>query len=1136
MSFLHNIRTVAQYESRTLRRSWFFRLFSVGGLVIMTFMNIGLFSPVGGDSWGLQAISSSVPYVNLYLLNIGQAIVVIFLAADFLRRDKKLDTSEVLYTRSMSNLEYILGKTWGIIRLFLFLDAIILSIGLLMNIISTDMSVDLLSYLQYLLIICVPTIVFSLGVAFVLMQVIRNQAVTFMVLLGYAALDMFYLYYRAGWIFDYMAFNLPLVKSGIAGFGNSGLIANQRLLYLFSGFALVMVTALLFKRLPQSKLQRVVTTILLILCSIGAIFAGFGTWNTHSARIRDKKQVIETNRAFENRKFPVIETASIDLVHKGKTIEASASLTIANENREDLETYLFSLNPSLRVTGIESGNRALEFKRTGHIIEALPGKRLVHGEKDSLKISYTGAVNEEFCYPDYSESSKSNPYMIAMLVINKRQAFLTDDFVLLTPESHWYPVAGLNYYPSDPARIKVDFTRYKLRVKSRDGLTAVSQGRVKKDEGHFSFAPEEPLTGLTLAIGNYMIDSLKAGSVEYLSYHFPGNDYYRKSLSALKDTLPQLISGIMRDLETDFSARYPFSTLSLVEVPVQFYSFPRMSTQTRAEVQPAMVLLPEKLSTLEGAGFGKRITRQKKRMVRNNEVLTDKEIQLRVFQNFVQNTFITGEQFRYRNGVAWNEPVRYRLGSSFYFFKNNFWSDEFPVINAVFETHLQKAKAPEQSGFFGFSSSLTENDQANLYLKKASFRDVLASNPLGDTLRQVLTVKGDYLFNLFREKAGIDKFDIWFRDYMNGNRFRSINIADLNDTISRKFGFEFYPFLEDWFNRKDQPGFSFSRLTASEIIVADRTRYQITFVASNAEAVSGLFNISVRTGADAGGRDNASINFGGERVTISVQGRGMEASDISKIVMLAPHETKRIGLVTDAQPREIRINTLFSMNLPGVIALPVSNISKKRENQAEFDGEELLASPPGPANSHEIIVDNEDPGFSRGEQQAVIPLKRLLGINYNGRQEYQEIRMWNLPDYWQPVVKAEYFGKYILSAVYTTGGKGDKSISWTTPVPSPGYYNIYCYVGKPADQVRIGSNEGDQDEENRGHSPSQDMHYKVYSDEGVEEITVDYDNAENGWNLLGKYRLTSDSARVVLTNQSTGRVVVGDAIRWVKAD
>jgi len=136
MSFWHNAGTVARYEAKTLRRSWFFRLFSMGALIIFTFMNIGIFSPVGDEPWEMVSISSSVPLINLYLLNIGQAIVVIFLAADFLKKDKKLDTSEVLYTRSMSNFEYVIGKSWGILRLFLGLNILILTIGLIMNIIS----------------------------------------------------------------------------------------------------------------------------------------------------------------------------------------------------------------------------------------------------------------------------------------------------------------------------------------------------------------------------------------------------------------------------------------------------------------------------------------------------------------------------------------------------------------------------------------------------------------------------------------------------------------------------------------------------------------------------------------------------------------------------------------------------------------------------------------------------------------------------------------------------------------------------------------------------------------------------------------------------------------------------------------
>jgi ABC-type transport system involved in multi-copper enzyme maturation permease subunit len=152
MASLLNIRTVARYEAKTLRRSWFFRLFSIGALFIFTMMNIGMFSPIGSESWEVISIPSSLPLINLYLLNIAQAIVVIFLAADFLKRDKKVDTNEVLYTRSMSNFEYVIGKSWGILRLFLSLNLVILAICLVINIVSKSMKVDFPSYFYYLLI------------------------------------------------------------------------------------------------------------------------------------------------------------------------------------------------------------------------------------------------------------------------------------------------------------------------------------------------------------------------------------------------------------------------------------------------------------------------------------------------------------------------------------------------------------------------------------------------------------------------------------------------------------------------------------------------------------------------------------------------------------------------------------------------------------------------------------------------------------------------------------------------------------------------------------------------------------------------------------------------------------------------
>ena len=1143
MTLLHNIRIVARYEATILRRSWFFRLFSIGALFFITVFDIALFSPVGDEPWNLVSIPSSVPLLNLYFINIGQAVVVIFLAADFLKRDKKVDTNEVLYTRSMSNLEYIMGKTWGILRLFLGLDIIVLLIALVVNIISTSMTVDVLSYLYYLLIICIPTLLFSLGLAFMLMSLIRNQAVTFLILLGIAALDMFWLYFRSGCIFDYMAFGLPLFKSGVIGFDNLNFILNQRLIYFFLGLSFVTGTVLLFRRLPQSHPHTVMSYILLVLFLTGSLWCVRNVYSSFKKDKEERKQVIETNRQFEGRSFVSLTDAEIALVHKGKSIEAKASLKFKNENDDGLYEYLFSLNPGLNVTGITSGGKELSFKNTNHIIEIKPLKMLSPGEEDSLVISYSGMIRESFCYPDYVENIKEYPYRIEMLNVHKRQTFLSDKYVLLIPDAHWYPVPGLNYYPSNPARIKVDFSNYTLRVKPLEGLTAIAQGKKDTADGYQVFSPESPLTGMTLAIGNYRSDTLKLDTLKFISYYFPGHDYYKKDLSEIRDTLPLLVSGIMRDLEVNFSTKYPFRTLGLLEVPVQFFSLPRMSTQTRAEVQPSMVLVPEKLSTTEGAAFKRRFTRNKKRMARENQVITDKELQVRIFNDFVRSTFISGENYTYRNGIVINEPVRYRLGPSFYFYKNNFYSDDYPVINAVFESHLQKVEIPGRDDFDyrSFLGDLTDIDRTNLIFRSGSFRDILAMNPSVDTIRLIITLKGDYLFNLLRSKAGIADFNEYFKKYVEDNKFHRVDIKKFSEDLKTRFGFEFYPYLEDWFNSKDQPGFQFRDMQVNEIVVDDRVRYRVSFVASNPEPVTGIFNVAFRTGgAGISSRQmSMTVQQGvSGAYTYSEMGRGMETNDISRIIILGPDEAKKISIVLDYEPREMLINTLFTKNIPGEITMPVGEIKKSRNRNEASDGEEVLKSLPSLSYPGEIIVDNEDPGFDRGPALSRGPLKKILNIENSGGETYQRVRRYNRPSYWQPVVNTYYYGRYILSSVYTAGGSGDRSVKWSAPVTDAGYYDIYCYIGKLDERITIIRGSGatsPPDEEQQGESLYKDMHYKIYHSEGVEEITVDFENAEAGWHNMGRYYLTPDTAKVELTNQSAGRLVLGDAIKWVRA-
>ena len=146
-------------------------------------------------------------------------------------------------------------------------------------------------------------------------------------------------------------------------------------------------------------------------------------------------------------------------------------------------------------------------------------------------------------------------------------------------------------------------------------------------------------------------------------------------------------------------------------------------------------------------------------------------------------------------------------------------------------------------------------------------------------------------------------------------------------------------------------------------------------------------------------------------------------------------------------------------------------------------------------------------------------------------------------------MQPDYYGKYILSAVYTRSGNNTQEASWNAVIREPGYYNIYFYVGKAIEQDIRRDRTGGPAGESQGRptrpvstggdvSPAdqsvKDIHLKIYHNEGIEELTFDYQNARGGWNNLGRYYLSSDTARVVITNMSEGKYVIADAVRWVK--
>ena len=127
----------------------------------------------------------------------------------------------------------------------------------------------------------------------------------------------------------------------------------------------------------------------------------------------------------------------------------------------------------------------------------------------------------------YTHLERQEKYGKFVLNVDKRYAFLTPQYVLLTPEVSWYPRTGVTYSTEDVSWNHPEFSRFDLHVKTEPGLQAISQGEISETSpGQFTFTNNVPLTQISLAIGDYEKKSIQTDSIEFGIWHFRGHDYF----------------------------------------------------------------------------------------------------------------------------------------------------------------------------------------------------------------------------------------------------------------------------------------------------------------------------------------------------------------------------------------------------------------------------------------------------------------------------------------------------------------------------------------------------------------------------------------------------------------------------------
>lgn len=1102
MSFIHNIQSVAKYESKILIRSWFFRVFAVLSVVILGFFNfITLISDDNGGGWILKAIPSNIPYINLLLLNTGQAVIAIFLSSEFLKRDKKLDTSEVFYVRPLSNAEYVIGKIWGNLRVFLILNLLVMGLTLGFNFMSVGTPVDLPAYFIYLLLICIPTLLYIIGLSIFLMLLLKNQALTFILLLGYIGLTLFYIGDKYYYLFDYMAYNLPMFKSSIVGFTNQEALINHRGIYLFAGLAFIFFTIFLFKRLPNSSRSHY-PWLILSLCMFFASGAA-GYTHVHSILQQEEQRVLYTaiNNKYVHTPKMIIERYDISVEQLPESF--TSEVEMEGVALDSSSVFTFCLNPGLQIKEVKTGKSTLDFERDNQIILIDFGEKIAAGDTVSFSINYEGRIEDTFCYLDIPAKVLQEKYQKMLFSIDKQYSFQTKDFLLFTPETYWYPRPGTGYSDQSPDWQQTYFSRFTMKVKTLSGLTPLSQGEGRKDkDGTFTFSPDYPYQSVSLIIGNYKQKSMQADSTLYSVWYIDGHDYFTAAFDSISDTIPGAVRNVRESLERSYKLSYPFNRFSVIEVPAQFTSYIHSWSQSQETIQPEMVLFPEKGCTLDHLDFVKRQRRQLKWAKQSGREINKKEAQIRTLNDFLWIFTQTEGNYDYSSGSRGTFNITtqanpYFLFPQLYNFRYNIFSPEWPIANRVIELYIQKKS--DNNGWEREINGISNNEKANLLMERKSFKELLTDVEHRDLLNNIISLKGYRLFAVPEINSGIKVFRDTLYTVLERNTFRNIQFEDLLDTLGRISRADIRAEVSEWNSPISLPYYTIAQPEVIKISTRNRDVYQLKVMVANNSDYNGIIHLNIQSGAQ--------------------QMSDMDPLTSRKITLDA-HQAKLLVSIWDDAPRGIDINTLISGNLPNTINMPIVNVREERGRDAEREGDFIVSASSFDVEG-ELIVDNEDSLFSLSEPDVVGLLPKWLDKVGDVSFKYAGVSPWRAPLQWTATTNASYYGKYIRSAYVIKSGNGSQTATWKVPVPSAGRYEVFYYVSKDNEMKYNNRVEGE-------------YHFKVYYDNEVEEAYIDLGKANEGWEQLGAYYFGADTARIVLTNECKLRSVTADAVKIVK--
>ena len=1090
---LDKIRLIASYERKIIRRHLSFWIFLI--CIVFGIAGVQWYLQVDSPVWAESALSATVPYMNAWFFNLLQSLLVIFVGVEFVWRDRRLGTNETFLSRSETNVEYMFGKIWGVMKLCLLLNLVSIGIAIMIHLLFMEtVAFKPLLYLFYLFTLTFPALVFVFGISLFAAMLIRNYYLALLLLM----IGFIGSYFATPWVlygtFDPWARSLPLLFSDAIGFANIGILLLHRLAYFFCGIGLIFLSVLLVKRMDDRRSAfRKVLGILASGFILLGIFAGALYLNTYldinQRRVRFRiaqEKYMKSDR---------VQVVSNRMVYKqsGDRLHVESFLLLVNKSKQSIDTPILYLNPGLSIVSLTSEEQELFYNREGHVV--VIKRRMECGEELPLRVEYEGIIDEAICYLELPDEEYHDTRM-GILPLSAdplgnmpktrhelysnggRFAHVGNKYTILLPECLWYLSAVPPVNLQIPSMKDFDFTDYRLEVEGQESKTVISQGSMKKNEKGISYSNDYPLPRLSLCIGDYEQKTITVDSLSFGVYYFPGHDFWTEGYNLSPDSSRLLMSYHLGVLERQTGNSLPVNRLSIVEMPLNFRPYLRQGQLGSNFVQPELVFFPEKLFT-----ESYRSIKDILKLLKTKRSL-DSEVEGVALRSNVLNRFF--------------EPI-YNIMPMYQEFRTTIYSDKFPCIgDLIYEIRF--------SGQSKDHLSLNEKVKTIQYWDGRSLRGALMDrdNPVEYIM---LKKKREHINSLIVTRVEMMYMWDFIEDFVKCHPFQRVDF----DVFAREF--------------KDQFNVNIDSLL--ERYYAD-DRLPTLFVQDlKMESYNGIPLGSCKV-------YNPS-NIDG---VLRVDGYDQKLRRQRPNYFLIPAKSCKEIRVRNYTIPNFAVELGLCCNLPDKISIIFND---REETEKDWEGIRDVDSSTFRLPLNEIIVDNEDVGFRLVKKDK----RKKWGERFLKEQEYQG--MENVGDEWILSISSSSYGYKIKSAYCKKAGMGEEYAEWMVKIKEPGKYRVAVHVPEYLYAIYLGS-----------FLKNARLYYQVFSEEGDTYVELDLNEEAPGWIELGTYEFSegnyfvrlsdkggTDLQPVIKTgmlkvkgnsNITCSQMIIADAVKWVKVE